>query len=291
MSVTRAHPRPAATLGGGAGGDRGRGGHGRRGAAPGRRRPPRLRPGGVRSERIRCAASQRLPGRRGRALLAGARHPGPRGGGAGRSCRPPPEAPPAARRRQDRRLRRSPRPNWRAGLPGTVQLIDMRLQSELALGVLPGARWVDFRGAGDGCRRSSPTPAPRSCSTAPAGSRSLLAAQSLRARGYRRAASLAGRLRSLEGRGTEMGGARGARRGTAGPLQPAPAAPRGGGRRAGAPAGVPRCCWWGPGAWALRWRCTWPPPGWGRWASWTPTWWRRATCSARCCTTGSTSAA
>ena len=84
---------------------------------------------------------------------------------------------------------------------GEVQVIDMRLQSELALGVLPGARWVDPAALDTIVPTLFPDLGTEIVLYCAAGVRSLVAAQALRARGYRRAASLAGGLNRWKAEG------------------------------------------------------------------------------------------
>jgi len=78
--------------------------------------------------------------------------------------------------------------------PGAVQVIDMRLEAELALGVLPGSRWVAPAELEPTLAALFPDPDTEIVLYCSAGVRSLLAAEALRARGYRRVASLAGGL-------------------------------------------------------------------------------------------------
>ena len=79
-----------------------------------------------------------------------------------------------------------------AGRPaGTVQVVDMRYDYQLALGRLPGSRWLGpdpVEAVAAECSESD-TEIVLLCAE---GIRSLAAAEALRARGYRRAASLAG---------------------------------------------------------------------------------------------------
>jgi len=96
-----------------------------------------------------------------------------------------------------------------AGRPaGTVQVVDMRLEAELALGVIPGSRWVSPWGLEDCLAALFPDPGTEIVLYCAAGVRSLPAAQALRSRGYRRAASLAGGLGrwKAEGRAWEAPG-------------------------------------------------------------------------------------
>lgn len=82
-----------------------------------------------------------------------------------------------------------------AGRPaGSVHLIDMRLEAERALGMIPGSRWVAPGGLEAAVAALFPDPDTEIVLCCAAGVRSLLAAEALRARGYRRAASLAGGL-------------------------------------------------------------------------------------------------
>ncbi len=75
---------------------------------------------------------------------------------------------------------------------GEVQVVDMRMQSELALGVLPGSRWVDPFELETLVPALFPDLGTEIVLYCSAGGRSLAAAQVLRAQGYRRAVSLAG---------------------------------------------------------------------------------------------------
>ncbi|MFH1331196.1 MAG: molybdopterin-synthase adenylyltransferase MoeB [Actinomycetota bacterium] len=77
---------------------------------------------------------------------------------------------------------------------GSVQVIDMRLEGELGLGVLPGSRWVAPGELESTLAALFPDPDTEIVLYCSAGIRSLPAAEALRARGYRWVASLAGGL-------------------------------------------------------------------------------------------------
>ncbi|MBN2114816.1 MAG: molybdopterin-synthase adenylyltransferase MoeB [Acidimicrobiia bacterium] len=77
---------------------------------------------------------------------------------------------------------------------GSVSIIDMRFAAERAQGVLPGCRWVAPESLEATLKEEIPDPDAEIVLYCSAGIRSLAAARSLRARGYRRVASLAGGL-------------------------------------------------------------------------------------------------
>lgn len=89
---------------------------------------------------------------------------------------------------------------------GTFRLFDIRLQLELALGFIPGSHWLGPLDPDGQAAALVPDPAAEVVLYCSAGVRSLETVQALRARGYRRAVSLAGgfeRWRS-EGRPCEF---------------------------------------------------------------------------------------
>jgi molybdopterin/thiamine biosynthesis adenylyltransferase/rhodanese-related sulfurtransferase/molybdopterin converting factor small subunit len=89
---------------------------------------------------------------------------------------------------------------------GSVQVIDMRLPGDLALGAIPGSCWVGPDGVEAGVAALFPDTGTEIVLYCAAGIRSLVAAQALRARGYRRAVSLAGGMMrwKAEGRKVEV---------------------------------------------------------------------------------------
>ena len=173
---------------------------------------PGFGPAVFEAKRIAAPLPQRVPGRRGRALPAGPRHPGPRGGGAG----DPPAAAGggrggAAAGRARRGPWRSPPPNWRAGPPARCRSSTCACRRSWRWGCSPDRAGWTRPSSRPRCRRSSPTRTPRSCSTARRASAPWLAAAGAAGPGLP-AGGLPGRRPGpLEGRGTEMGGAHGAR--------------------------------------------------------------------------------
>jgi len=119
--------------------------------------------------------------------------------------KPPRESPPDGQGDEARPLEVTPE-ELAGRPPGSVSLIDMRFAGERALGVLPGSRWVAPESLETTLSEESPDPDAEIVLYCAAGIRSLVAARALRARGFRRVASLAGGLDrwKAEGRQWEM---------------------------------------------------------------------------------------